>query len=353
LFWPGGLELIANLITFIIPFLNSEKTIKSCIDSVRLQVLPENWNAEIIVVDNGSSDRSILIIKENFPDISLLFETIPGPGNARNLGLKKSRGTLIAFIDSDVQLEKDWSMVSIEKISSGEYAGGQGGTLPIGSRLLDKVRMNISNETTYKKHNHLYNIWNSFLTPAVNTSACIYHKKWIDAVNGFNPRLTRLEDRDLSTRIFLKGGILCDTKAQAKVTYDGNLITYLKRSYRSGQNFPFTVMSQIENHRIDKGLQKVSWFHKVIKTLSIKLFVMGESNGRKRAQKNQKLRIPKSRFMQLYLNEKLKKQTSPYLRIIELGETTLIIHLVEAKLIEFETVGFKEINKSSPAWLYE
>lgn len=87
------------MISIIIPVYNSSKYIKKCIESVLNNTYK---NFEIVIVDDGSSDNSISIIKEiNSSKIKVFSQNNSGPGSARNLGIKKSKGEYIFFLDSD------------------------------------------------------------------------------------------------------------------------------------------------------------------------------------------------------------------------------------------------------------
>ena len=91
-------------ISVIIPNYNSEDTIKKCIKSI----YPQKENMEIIVVDDFSNDKSIDIIKKNFPKVKVICsQKNKGAAYCRNLGVLKSSGDYIAFIDSDVYLRKN------------------------------------------------------------------------------------------------------------------------------------------------------------------------------------------------------------------------------------------------------
>ena len=88
------------LISVIIPTYNREKTIDRAVDSVLKQTYS---NLEVIVVDDGSSDRTEEIVK-GISDPRVRFYKLPqngGAGHARNEGVKLAGGELIAFHDSD------------------------------------------------------------------------------------------------------------------------------------------------------------------------------------------------------------------------------------------------------------
>ena len=89
--------------SFIIPTFNEERYILKCINSIKKQA---GSDFEIIVVDNGSTDKTIKSVKEN--DVILVEEENKGISNARNLGASKAKGTYLCFIDADGVLKNDW-----------------------------------------------------------------------------------------------------------------------------------------------------------------------------------------------------------------------------------------------------
>jgi len=91
-------------ISVVIPNYNKENTIKKCIESIYLQ----RKNMEIIVVDDCSEDKSINTIKKNFPKVrTICNKKNKGAAYCRNLGVLRSSGDYIAFVDSDVCLKKN------------------------------------------------------------------------------------------------------------------------------------------------------------------------------------------------------------------------------------------------------
>lgn len=86
-------------LSIIIPLYNSENYFGQCIDSL----LALQLNKEIIVIDDGSTDKSYSMALEyaNKGKIRLLHQENKGVSEARNLGLENITGDIVAFVDSD------------------------------------------------------------------------------------------------------------------------------------------------------------------------------------------------------------------------------------------------------------
>lgn len=91
-----------NKISVIIPVYNSESYIEKCLTSV----LDCKENIEVIIVDDGSTDKS-LQIASSFNDPRLTVYSIEncGPYKARIFGVEKSTGNYLMFVDSDDTVE--------------------------------------------------------------------------------------------------------------------------------------------------------------------------------------------------------------------------------------------------------
>lgn len=88
-------------VSIIMPAYNSSQTIMRSIDSVMGQTYT---NFELIIVDDGSSDDTAILVKEickTKKNIRYFFQQNSKQGKARNNGIKHANGTLIAFIDAD------------------------------------------------------------------------------------------------------------------------------------------------------------------------------------------------------------------------------------------------------------
>jgi len=91
--------MINDLVSVVIPVYNAESCIGDTIKSIQAQSYT-NW--EIIMVDDGSSDRSVEIMKELVTDNISLIEAGKGSAaKARNKGIEAAKGRFIAFLDAD------------------------------------------------------------------------------------------------------------------------------------------------------------------------------------------------------------------------------------------------------------
>jgi glycosyltransferase involved in cell wall biosynthesis len=94
------------MISIIIPSYNSETTIAKCLNALQNQIYKSPY--EIILIDS-STDRTPQIVSSRYPEIIFIhLDKKTDPGTARNIGVKKAKGELIAFIDSDCVAAPDW-----------------------------------------------------------------------------------------------------------------------------------------------------------------------------------------------------------------------------------------------------
>lgn len=111
-------------VSVIVPVYNAEKNIGKLIESLLNQDYPKEL-LEIIVVDNNSTDKSRRIVKK-YPVELLQERDVQSSYAARNTGIRRARGEILAFIDSDCEAEAEWIKAGVEALTSGsaDLAGG-------------------------------------------------------------------------------------------------------------------------------------------------------------------------------------------------------------------------------------
>lgn len=108
-----------NKVSLIVPIYNTEKYLNKCLDSILNSTYQ---NIEIIIVNDGTQDKSMDIVK-SYKDkrIKIYEKENGGLSSARNYGLDKATGKYVIFIDSDDYIDKFMIQVlvsQIEKTSS-------------------------------------------------------------------------------------------------------------------------------------------------------------------------------------------------------------------------------------------
>ena len=106
-------------VSLVIPAHNEEKYIKACLESVTRFASEHPVLAEIIVVDNASTDTTAEIAKK-FPKVRVIAEKKKGLTKARERGFKEATGDIIAYIDADTRMPPGWVQKLVDEFSSNE-----------------------------------------------------------------------------------------------------------------------------------------------------------------------------------------------------------------------------------------
>jgi len=179
-------------ISAIIPTHNRAHTLSRAIESVIKQSLPP---AEIIIVDDGSTDGTAELIQNNFPDCRYLHQQNQGVSSARNSGIAAASGEWLAFLDSDDEWMPD-------KLATQSAALE---TAP-GLLLCHTEEIWIRNgkrANQMKKHTKRGGWIFQHCLPlcAISPSSAIIHRSLFEAVGLFDESLPACEDYDLWLRI--------------------------------------------------------------------------------------------------------------------------------------------------------
>ncbi len=94
-------------ISFVVPAYNEEALLPLCLDAIRAEIARTGCEAEIVVVDNASTDHTAAVAGA-VPGVIVVHEPVKGLVSARRAGFEASRGVLIANIDADTQVPTYW-----------------------------------------------------------------------------------------------------------------------------------------------------------------------------------------------------------------------------------------------------
>jgi glycosyltransferase involved in cell wall biosynthesis len=185
-------------VSVLIPNHNYARYLKKTIDSVISQSHPD---IEIIVIDNGSTDNSREVLEAYGTRIKAIFQPDLGQAQARNNGLSKATGDLIALLDADDY----WEPTKIERqirLISNDYQFVYSGMRQFESDSNSTIRVITP---VFKDDCRLYFLKHPSrsIVPGGESSA-IFTRSLIDEVGNFNTALNSASGRDFFRRCSAK-----------------------------------------------------------------------------------------------------------------------------------------------------
>ena len=182
----------------------------ACLESLKRQDLPE---FHTIVVDNGSTDKSVAFMKENYPHVELVELTCnSGFAHAANIGIARSASPYVVLLNVDTQVYPDWLSRLVQRIDNSPPE-----IVAINSQLLrmdEPERIDDAGDelswygaATKCGHNQAaadFQEEKEIFSPCA--AACLYRRDFLLATGGFDADLfAYLEDVDLGLRGRLLG----------------------------------------------------------------------------------------------------------------------------------------------------
>ena len=185
-------------LTVIVPARDAEETIDEQLRALACESMHADW--EIIVVDNGSRDRTVAIVERwarEIPNLRLVDGTgVPGPAHARNVGAQAARGRNLAFCDAYDIVAYGWVAAMNTALDAHEFASG-----PVELTRLNPPWLVSAKGTTGTAGL----VWFDDHFPfASSCNLGIRRERFLD-IGGFDERLTVAEDVDLAMRLHLDG----------------------------------------------------------------------------------------------------------------------------------------------------
>lgn len=182
-------------VSVVVPVLNGDRTIRECLISlVNMHYPPDR--REILVVDNGSTDRTRDIV-QNHP-VVLLGEDRRGAAAARNRGIQMSRGEILAFTDADCVVTARWLPELVHGFEDETVAAVEGQILAyLPTSPAEKFAAVTGSHSLHRHPEH-------FFAPYVNTGNVAFRRKIFSKIGLFDTRFPAAggEDIDFSWRFF-------------------------------------------------------------------------------------------------------------------------------------------------------
>lgn len=183
-------------VTVVVPAYNAAATIEDCVRSLLALRYPRE-RLELLVVDNGSGDRTVGALRPYGQWITVLHEPRRGPAAARNAGVRRAASEVIAFTDADCVVDPGWLLplvAALEEPAVG-VAGGEIRALPPAN---DVERFG---ETI---HDHRLAI-EALAPPYAITMSWASRRVVLLELGGFDECCRRAEDVELSYRMLQAG----------------------------------------------------------------------------------------------------------------------------------------------------
>jgi len=215
----------AVTVSFIVPCLNEEKHIGKLLQSIYENV--KNVNYELIIVDNGSTDNSIEIIKSY--NAKLVIDKNKTIGGLRNVGAELSVGDFLIFLDADTIITKNWNEEILTTFNQMNEV-----------KMVTGSRCSIGISPSFIENNWFKPMMNENNSNYINSAHLIVKKKDFFEIGQFSISLVTAEDYDFCKRA-RENGFKIVNNPKLIVIHEGypkTIIEFVRRErWHGGQDF--------------------------------------------------------------------------------------------------------------------
>lgn len=257
------------LFSIIIVNFNAKEFLKNCLNSILRNSFD---NYEIIVVDNGSTDGSLQLVREEFRNQPEKIKAIAlsrnlGPAAARNSGARVARGEYLGFLDNDTEVDKDWICAALRCFERSEKIAAIQCKLLF---LFEKDRIDYAGEFLSNlgflvaaiEHGAVDRGQNNFAEKilAAKSAGMFIKKSVFEQVGGFDEDyFIFMEETDLGWRCWLAGFevVFCPDSvvyhyfSATKKIVDKNFNNYLVR-FHGTKNYILTLYKNLSSFYLMK-----------------------------------------------------------------------------------------------------
>jgi cellulose synthase/poly-beta-1,6-N-acetylglucosamine synthase-like glycosyltransferase len=184
-------------VSIVVPAFNAAGRIGCCLKALCAEA--QRWNAEIVVVDDGSSDDTAEIVRR-YPKVRLIHQANTGPAAARNRGAFAAKGDIVVFTDDDCVPARGWLDAMLKPFDDPEVVAAKGVYRTKQKELVARFV-----QTEYEDRYRLMAGMDSI--DFIDTYSAAYRRNRFLEMNGFDPEfpLASAEDAELSYRMSARG----------------------------------------------------------------------------------------------------------------------------------------------------
>ena len=175
----------------IVPVFNGAAVLNRCLLALSRQGIDAN-SYEVIVVDDGSSDRSAEIAGQG--DVTVIRQGHRGAAAARNRGAQRAQGQILLFTDADCEPTSNWIECMLEPFSDGAVSGAKG----VYRTRQDSLVARFTQAEYEEKYDRLAQ---ADQIDFVDTHAAAYRREMFLESGGFDPDYLLDEDQEFSFRL--------------------------------------------------------------------------------------------------------------------------------------------------------
>jgi glycosyltransferase involved in cell wall biosynthesis len=247
-------------VSILTPVFNAEATLKETIQSIlRLQ---ETSSIEMIIVDDGSTDRSLQIAREfqsrSPAVIHIVHKSNGGEASALNVAWPKAKGMYVAILEADVRPAPDWleqTLQTLEKIPEAVAVGGMLETPAQDSWISRLAGYDVEAKMAGQRQEVLH----------LTSANVLYRQEAFQMAGPFDEHLVNASlDSVFNGRLIAAGKkLIFNPRARASHHYKATLAGYLKRHFAYARYRVY--IPTLELYRSDRWLA----FHVTLAALSL------------------------------------------------------------------------------------
>jgi len=208
-------------ITVIIPVYNASDLLEKCLISLKNQTCNL---FDVIVIDDGSIDKNVEKLSKQYFNVIRLANNV-GPAKARNIGIANAKTEVIAFTDSDCEVNIDWIENMIKIFNNPEIDAIMGKVnIPQSGYIGDSISCLGFPAGGWPGYKFMYNIGPDNISSHLSTCNCAVRRNIFNITGGFDEEFPTpgREDTEFSIR-------LIDNKYRIKYC-DNVIVSHIPRT---------------------------------------------------------------------------------------------------------------------------